>query len=237
MDQSDTFSTTVVSIQRRLLDGTWTPGRRLPSERQLAEELNVSRSIVREAMKTIEDLGLIEVLPRVGTFHRGTRSDRGRRQATPHKSGNNPGNPLLECLEARKILECGVVDLLVERATALDIARLEVVMEQSHDARDDAEAIEADRAFHIELHRGSRNQFITSGVERYMAFLWNHLPLVMALPRRRERSWSDHRQILDALKERDAERMRKAIAMHLDRLAQGIHAAERAASEGRASIG
>jgi GntR family transcriptional repressor for pyruvate dehydrogenase complex len=217
----------VVRIERGLVDGRWAPGERLPSERQLAGELAVSRTVVREALKTVEHLGLIEVLPRVGAFNRAKR-DRVVGAGANERS-DQATTWLLDCLEARKVLECGSAELLVRRATAIDIAHLEVLMEESRGMPDDAHAIEIDKTFHIELHRATRNQFIAASVERYMALFWTHLPVVMAVPMRRERSWQQHRGVLDALKARDAETLRRRMAAHLDSLGRGIgpHARDR----------
>jgi GntR family transcriptional regulator, transcriptional repressor for pyruvate dehydrogenase complex len=124
--QADRLSQRVIrSVRDALLDGRWGPGDRLPSEKVLAEQLGVGRNVVREAIKALESLGLVEV-------RRGASGGTFVRQASSRQLNDAlytvlrlEGFELRHLHEARLLLEPGVAALAAERSTPLGLADLE----------------------------------------------------------------------------------------------------------------
>jgi DNA-binding FadR family transcriptional regulator len=114
-------------IESRILDGTFGPGQRLPPEREMAAELRVNRSSVREALKRLQQLGLVEI-------QRGS----GIRVRSPEEAGldllarllvrGDAGSRALvgDLFELRQVLLTGFVRLALERATEGELRELEV---------------------------------------------------------------------------------------------------------------
>src|SRR5512134_999370 len=141
----------VEQIEQLILDGKLNPGDQLPSERELAEQFNVSRTAVREAVKALREKGLVEIEAGRGTF-----ITHGVSKALRHsldwmvRSGD--GNRLADLVQVRYILEPEIAALAAEMATELDIERLEHAVSVMDSAMDSADVyVEADLEFHLAL--------------------------------------------------------------------------------------
>jgi len=225
---SDAYDGAVSEIRSRLLSGVWSPGAQLPSERALSEELGCSRATIREALRSLERVGLIEIRPKVGVFHRdlmpghaGAPTLRDVTSAT-HAARSR----IVDCIEARKIVECGSLPLVGARLTPQTAGRLVTLLEESRGAVDDKSAVEFDRLFHIELHAASGNPVIRQSIINSFDLLWEYLPLVLDIDGRRERSWGHHRAILAALEAGDVATAVSVMDEHLDFLMTGLAAVE-----------
>lgn len=143
----------------QLLSGRIAPGTRLPSERRLAESLQVGRSTIREALKALDVLGIIEVRQGDGTYLRQSTSD-----LLPQaiEWGLMLGQPqVLDLIEARRHIEMSIAELAAERATDDDIAALRKHLTEMCEAGDDDAAfVEADVAFHLVLARAAGNSVL-----------------------------------------------------------------------------
>jgi GntR family transcriptional repressor for pyruvate dehydrogenase complex len=211
-------------IRRAILERRLMPGDRLPNERELAERFGVSRVTVRDALRTLEAGGLLEI--RVG-------ASGGPFVTAPSTSmvGEGISNMLAmsevdgdEIAEARVILELGTVSLAVERATEEDIAELRDLCAVAADALA-AGSYEnrLSREFHAALARAAHNRAIEMVTATFAG------PLSMHPVRERERAereraeWShersveQHVELVDAIEARDAERAREVMRAHLTR--------------------
>lgn len=144
------------SLLELFTSGSIEPGTRLPPERRLAEVLAVSRSAVREALATLDTLGVIEARPGAGTFLRAQRS-----AILPESirwSMLVGERDVDELIELRSALEIHAAWLAAERQGAATAARLAPHLARAAASLDDlAVFIEADRAFHRELAQASGN--------------------------------------------------------------------------------
>jgi GntR family transcriptional repressor for pyruvate dehydrogenase complex len=153
--------TVTTEIARKLLDyllaGHLAPGHRLPSERQLAQDLGVGRSIVREALKSLTLLGIVEVRQGDGTFLRSTESE-----LLPHaiEWGLLLGTRRTkDVIEARRYIEPIVAGLAAERRDEDAIPDLERHLKAMYAADGDPDAfVAADIAFHLRLAEAARNE-------------------------------------------------------------------------------
>ncbi len=220
-----------------LLSGdTFAPGARLPSERELAEQLRVSRPSVREALKALRVLGLIEV--------RGRSTYVKRQHAAPETGRPAITLPLaevelLEIHEFREAVEGHIAELAAERAVAHDTAALERVLAvmQEEFSRDVEAFLAADREFHRTLARAAANRLLLAAHTQIyeQALLQPRLQSAAlhsaAVTGALEHMLEAHRQMLEAVRQRDGAKARRLMQGHLAQLRQDILASATVATE------
>src|SRR5690606_21540795 len=140
----------------RLEDGSLAPGDRLPSERELAEQMHVSRPVVREAINMLVGQGLLEIRARRGVFVRAAATpDLGDPLA--NLIGDNLDR-LLELLEVRRLLESQAAALAAEFATPRDLEDLQrLLAELEHAYRQQQPDEGADARFHGRIAQAAGN--------------------------------------------------------------------------------
>jgi GntR family transcriptional repressor for pyruvate dehydrogenase complex len=148
-----------MEISRRLLEyllaGNVEPGEKLPSERRLAEILGVGRSVVREAIKPLALLGLVEVRQGDGTYLKSMESD-----LLPQVIGWGlllGTKRTLDLVEARRHIEVILSRLAAERRDAEDLDGLSAALRGMHEAEDPDEYVAADIAFHLAVAKAAKN--------------------------------------------------------------------------------
>ena len=150
-------------VIRQIKDLIWrgevTPGEYLPPQPVLAAQLGVGLSTVREAIKALSLIGLLEPLPGRGTLvmpdaMKILSSDAAMR-------ANLPPVALSEVLEARQVLESALARMAAERAMPEDVAEIEAYLDEMTAAAGDNKAFTADMRFHLAVARASRNQVLT----------------------------------------------------------------------------
>ena len=189
------------------------PGDRLPSERDLAAQLHVSRTSVREAVIVLDLTGLVEVRGGSGIY-----VSEGARIAEESEAGPGP----FEVLAARKMIESEVAATAARMATPKSIDAMLVAlhdMERFYDDRDRNE--EADRAFHVAIADATGNNAI-AGVIGYLweqrGRLWSRMEHHFHTDELRSATISDHRNILEAIASHDPAAARRAMRSHLERV-------------------
>lgn len=165
------FEDIIDQIRGELLAGSLNPGDKLPAERELAEQFEVSRTAVREALRTLEVSGAIEL-------RKGARGGAFIREADPSAIAQSMGDYLrlghitLEHLtEARRWIESLVVEIACERATAEDFALLEEnvrIGERLLEAGRLREKVDVNIEFHVILARATKNPVLILNVELIM---------------------------------------------------------------------
>lgn len=190
------------------------PGERFPSERELAEQLGVSRPTIREAMIALELSGVIEIRTGSGIYV----TDK-KEKISPEL--NDKGVGPFEILEIRYILEAEACALAAARITDEQIAELRKVVEEMEEEQKLPNASEkADQKFHSIIAQACQNSAISSVVD----WLWdlrNESALSTAfLERIRDEgvhpSIDEHRSILRALEQRNPEKARMAMKQHIE---------------------
>ncbi len=183
--QNRIFQDVVNQIQDAIIDGRLKAGQVLPSERDLKQMFNTSRGTLREALRVLEERGLIEIRLGVngGAIVKGVSTDQAAR--TLGRMIRCQMVSLNHLAEFREGIEGYVASLAAQRATQQDVAALRKLLDQARDCIDsepaDREAfLEIDRFFHEELARISGNpvyQFVLDSVhenihryyERYLS--------------------------------------------------------------------
>jgi GntR family transcriptional repressor for pyruvate dehydrogenase complex len=211
----------VVDYLREAIDsGVYPVGGRLPSERELAEELGVSRPVVREAIIVLESRGLVQTRHGAGVFV--------QTAAESHSdvSVDSDSGPF-EVIEARRLLEGETAALAAELVTERQIAELQRLIDRIGDMRlDEATREKADRAFHVALVRVTDNDVLVGMVEKLWDMRYQSALCEYFFRRARESGIEppvdEHQKVLDALKARDPEAARAAMREHLARVTENL---------------
>lgn len=190
------------------------PGERLPSERDLALKLGVSRTSLREALIALELGGTVEVRGGSGVYV--------SEQATPAAEVPTAGPGPFEVLAARRLIEVEMAALAAKHASdsAIDAILVAVLeMEQHHEDRSGNE--QADRNFHLAIARATGNSAMV-GVIEYLwsqrGSLWHKLKEHFQTEELRQQTLIDHRNIFAAIAAHDQAGARTAMRAHLDRV-------------------
>ena len=212
----------VAQLKRLIAEGKLAPGERLPPERELAERFGVGRNSIREAVRQLELLGLLEARQGEGTFvTEATVED----IATPF-STVLLHTPTLraEVLDFRRALEPMVAALAAERATAENLARLEQLVTEFEEVVPRPETplqvlMQLDSQFHYEVAEAAKNGLIKWVMDAVMGLLHEFRQQLFENAFRVQASPAAHRAILEAIKARDARRAQDAMDRHMALLA------------------
>jgi len=205
----------VRQVKALISEGRLKSGDQLPPERDLAAQFKVSRTSVREALRTLESLGLIEIRPGEGTFVRKV-SVESLIEPLAHVILSQR-EAVGELFEARRLLEPALAGLAARRATQDDLQEMERILEeQAKEVAAGLTGLAQDAAFHASIAASVRNRAITRIVNALMDLLTQSREESLQTPGRPTRSHQDHRRILDAIRRRDESGARRAMLDHLD---------------------
>jgi DNA-binding FadR family transcriptional regulator len=199
--------------------GSLRAGEQLPSERELAEQLGVSRSTVREAVQFLGALGLVEIRHGSGTFVRadGDLPSEWLQWTRRHQL------EVHELLEVRRGLEAVAAELAAERSHDLDAMEVALAdMEAAIDGPDVPGLVEADLSFHAALAAASGNTALRHLTESLGRELLRERGAIWNEPGRPERSLREHRCIYEAVTSGDALGARTALVDHLHSVEQDV---------------
>jgi GntR family transcriptional repressor for pyruvate dehydrogenase complex len=205
----------VDQIESRILTGKLKLGDHLPSERELAEQFRVSRTAVREAVKTLAEKGLVQVRPGRGTF-----ITNGTSEAMRHSLGRmlKIGQPegARHLVEVREIFEPETAALAALRATDEQIAAMRDAVAMMDAALDDGETfIEADLDFHLALAEASQNSLIPALIDSIVDLLREQRMAIFRVAGGPQRGQYHHNRILEAVCRHDPQAAREAMRAHL----------------------
>lgn len=214
------------AVARRLelliLDGTLTPGKKIPSERQLAEKLGVSRPLIREALKELRGRGVIRTHQGLGSFVADMLPTVSQDSPLAHLFKDHP-RTLYDLLEVRELLEGQAAYLAAERGTEEDFYRITAAfnaMENPTLQADEPEAdAKLDHTFHHVISEASHNPVLVHTLQSLSQLVLNSvLASVNNLyhrPVQRQKIDRHHRQIYNAVLSRQPEWAQKAATNHI----------------------
>ncbi len=205
-------------IRVLMLDGTFPAGQPLPSERHLAERFGVSRGSIRDALRTLETIGLLETRHGQGTFPHELSVDR---LVAPLASVMAYRSDLQdELLDVRRMFEPAVARAAALRATDEDLADLQRILEtQRQKLKTGQSAITEDTAFHAVLARSTRNRVVMSIMATLNDLLVESRTHSLEQRGRPARSMDGHEAVVAALRRRDADGASQAMYSHIDQIA------------------
>lgn len=204
-------------VERLIATRELEPGSRLPSERELAAQLSVSRTTLREAMHELESKRLIARTPGRGTIVLSPPAESGdlrRIDGSMIERGN--------VAELRAIIEPSVAELAALRATAANILQLQDILDQSDGRLRPADSYRLDLEFHLLLAQAAGNPLLTTLhalMGDWTADVRKHSH---ATAKGRRMSVDGHRNILTAVRDGDPRAARRAMEIHLGEVREAI---------------
>ena len=202
-----------------ILQGNLKPGESLPPERTLAKSLNVSRVSLREALNTLQGMGLLEIQQGNRTCVRPitTRSIHDPLVSFAKSSAEN----IMKIFEIRKYLELGVVALAAEQATDEQIDYLEELLyEMEEDLRMNRLGAKTDHEFHTTLANATHNEAYIHLMKTIYDLLQEELRIawggLFKKKDMRKELFKQHKNILEAVKQHDPEKGREGALAHLE---------------------
>lgn len=205
------------ALLQQLRAGRWPAGHRLPTERALAAQHGLSRSTVRRVLQQLRQRGLITQTVGSGTY--ATPQAAALLAADPLPAATLPAVSPAELMAARLVLEPAVMDLVVHHATAEDFARMDACNARAEAAQTLEDFEHWDAALHEAIAAAAHNRFITQ-LFRSVSLAreqgeWGLLKRRSATPERRAEYQQEHRALVAALKQRDADTARDLCLAHL----------------------
>ena len=211
-----------------ILDGTLTPGERLPAERRLAGQLSISRASLREALLTLESLGLVRGEPHRGTFVAVDVAANGASRipfvASPiWRFANRYTLP--EVYQLRLLSESYAARLATMAITDAQVLELRHIVQDHKEAtrkRDSVAASQADFDLHHRIMEISGNRILADLHETYRAVFQESQRVPLA---RHERVWEtvdEHEKLMQAIARRDPDGAEYYMRLHITRAADRV---------------
>lgn len=191
------------------------PGDKLPPERELAAMMDVSRPSLREALRALSIMNIIEIRQGDGTYVTSLEPE----LLVEHLDFvfALDDSTFVQLFEARKILEVGIVALAAQRITAEQIAELEACLARSVENTDDPQAfLETDLELHNLITRAANNPILSRMMASISQLGLASRSRTTAIPGVVQKTVDDHRAIVAALKAHDANAARQAMLDHLN---------------------
>jgi GntR family transcriptional repressor for pyruvate dehydrogenase complex len=207
-------------LRNQILERKWPPSAKLPSENALAVALGVSRVSIREALHMLASLGLLETRHGGGTYVREYSGELLFSPLLPMLALDTLD--ILHVLEYRKIMEKGIMSLVVKRAGQAEIEELEYAFRTMEEHRNDAHAFaQADLSFHLALAKATGNPVVI----KVNAVITDILKVSMygivdSLGTRDGLYY--HRRILDAINAQDGPLAESLMEEHVERTIQRL---------------
>ncbi len=207
------YEEVVRRIERMILE-QMQPGDRLPPERQLAEMFQVSRSSIRDAIRTLETMGLVEARQGAGTV---VRELTVHSVVTPISSVLVRKRELVsELLEVRRIIEPPLAARAALHATDEELAEMQDILRRQKEKVQRGElAVEEDTEFHYAIALAADNSVVLKVLDVLMDLLRKTRERSLQVEGRLQKSFAGHQRILAALKRRDAAAAEEAMRRHI----------------------
>ena len=195
----------------RLIVKKLKPGDKLPSERELADMLQVSRSSIRDAIRSLELVGLVEPRQGAGTIVRESATE-------PFANALERKQKLVtELLDFRKMLEPPLAARAATHASTEEMSEMEEILERQEEKQDRGEVtIVEDAEFHYSVALASGNSVVLKVIDILMDLLRDTRERSLQLRGRPQKSLAGHKKILMAIKRRDAEAAKSAMRRHIE---------------------
>ena len=208
----------VQQVEDAILKGQLKPGDQLPAERDLAHSFGVSRTAVREAVKTLREKGLVEAFSGRGTFVTNGTSH-SIRQSLDLMIRINPLEGSANLAELRLVLEPEIASLAAARIEEQLLSTMrEAVEEMDRSLRDPDAYVEADLDFHLALAEAAGNPIILSLLDSIVGLLREQRSRIFNVDGGPERGQFHHKRILAAVEQGNPEAARAAMRAHLEQV-------------------
>ncbi|MBC8165128.1 MAG: FadR family transcriptional regulator [Bryobacteraceae bacterium] len=208
-------------LANHLIRGDWQAGDRLPSERELCQQLGVGRASLREALKALEIMGLIETRLGDGTYV----CKRSEFFARPllwaiASSGEAEAH---ELCEARKLIEVELAGLAAERSTTEEVKLIGSYLDQMEESGEDSRTfLQADIGFHIAIGQAAHNAILLNALLLIRNLMQRWVAGALTVPGVQDKALHQHKRIFLALAKRDSAKARSAMQTHLEEMSRHL---------------
>lgn len=192
------------SLRKAIILGKLKPGERL-MEIQLAEEMGVSRTPVREAIRKLELEGFVVMVPRKGAYVAGVSV-----------------KDIADVFEVRSALEGLAAGLAAERITEEEMEELEKVIHLISGEEDILTVYKKDNEFHELIYRASRNHRLTQIITNLSEQINRFRLTSLSVPGRLKIAVDEHKKIIEAISDRDADLAHKLASEHMENAEQNL---------------
>ena len=211
------YEQVITYINERIEQNIFQIGEKLPTERSLAEELNVSRGTLRDAFRVLESKNIIRTIP-----------GGGRILISPIESNLTYEQDILvalkkaeilELLEARELLEIGMCKLVCERVTDEELSELEDIIRGNHEKG----AFNASTYFHLALATATQNHVLENFIKLNLQLIKEVREQNFHDPTNKDHALEEHLEILEAIKKRDVQASELAVKKHFKRMRERLN--------------
>lgn len=213
----NTVDAIIEEMLNKIKAGEYNPGEKIPSEKVLAKEFQVSRTSLREAFKKLELMGTITIRQGDGTYLNDNSQDNSRDniiQTWLRSSFTIGDNNLMDYLEAREMIEVKAAGLAAKRATGEDIEKISRIL-STLDASDNSQYSKKDFEFHQAVIYAAHNTFLSN--------VWDLLSPLIAEQQARSNyiagvtssAINTHKLLFDAIVNKKSKTAEKIMAEHL----------------------
>jgi len=212
-------------LRSQLVAGKYQIGDRLPPEREIALQLDVSRAIVREAIIMLELENLVEVRKGAGVF---VVALPGTPQAAEAESLTQHSGGPFEMLQVRQLLESSLAEFAAVQVTPSDVVKMREALEmERRELARGAEQSLGDENFHLAIAEATHNSLMVELFKQSWAWrennpMWQQLHKRISNQEYRKEWLDDHRQILAAMIKKDALAAKRAMWQHLENVKQRL---------------
>ena len=205
----------ITKIKDMIISGELSAGDRLPPEKELSEKLGLSRSSLREAVKALEIIRVLDVRRGDGTYVTSLEPQL-LTEAMSFIVDLHQDESILNIFEVRRILEPAAAAMAAGRITPEQIAALRATMEDIDDETSVEQLVEHDLIFHSLITAAAKNSYLASVLDALSsstvrARIWRGLTQEKAV----DRTLSEHTAILEALERGDAELVKSLLTVHI----------------------
>lgn len=203
------YEDVMVRLADMIRQGKLRPGDRLPSERELADRMRVSRATLREALRALQLQGVVFSRIGAGTFISDGRSEDIAR--TLNRLA------LQDLFELRILIEPSIAALAAQRSTPLDISKLESILQkQERHLHRQKSTVEIDSAFHSTLAKATHNKGLMQISAMLMHLIAPSRNKSLQTPERAQRSLASHRRVFNMINAHSPEDARRAMEDHIN---------------------
>lgn len=210
-------------ISDAIISGELKPGDRLPPERVLAEQFGVSRTVIRDAIKTLSGRGIVQVRRGAGIFVATAEETVMGRLGELANVLPLQGAGLRDLFDVRNVLEAQGAEWAAQRRSAHHVERLRGIVDDAYRCSEDLDVLsERDAQFHVAIAEASQNLVLVRVMFTLLDLLEAARRETLNIPGRPRLSLDQHENILRGIEARDPEAARRAMLEHLTSVEQAI---------------
>jgi DNA-binding FadR family transcriptional regulator len=213
-------------IEKKITDGELKVGDKLPPERHLAEQYGVSRNVVRESLKVLNERGIVDIKSGKGVYVKELEKDYIRKKL--EFTLYNSKSTIAEMIEVREILDMSIVERAIENVTYEDIEKLKEVYDKMEECLLYGPAYaELDYKFHVEIARCTKNNMLFLLSSTFYKITYDKtFNMTQMRYEKIQQSHVEHKNIIKAIENKDKENLYKYTMSHIQCLKEQLKTIE-----------